>query len=1236
MTDLEQYGATYGMEDPIYSALVTGFDNVRTYAGWESFCIPEYVWTWVTQAQRDRILTLLYESLWTTREGNIVEIEAHFAWFYAVCLMQEYWRAIGDDDRPLNTVFYATWVNNWGIPSDAISGFTVEDGYQIEWGDIILPASGSYYIDGPNFRIYTNDTYSWVNLETDGTDIEYFVDTDEANYNYFEDNATGGTYDELAEVPPTGVVASWPRLLLTTPDGTYANSQAILSGSMTFKTFGLASGSVSLTTALTVGDTVTVEKYVDDVATTLFTGIAMDITQSLADGVYSVSIGDPVTADGGEVSFESGNAITVLQSIIEDCGGTFETELTTEEEIFSTGDDVTFQTLAKTICYAIGATLQYGKDGVYRLISSGTAHTITDALVVADDSPTITEDPDTYYNQVLATVDQEWTEDVEVDETETVTGYGFTITTTKRGERIAEIVTADTTEGTTTTETYTYDVDNYLISKVVSKLVVEATRDTTTTTWTRGEDDDHYTYSNVVSQEQWWPTLSDQVVTYDYEEMTREECSWDVDLTGVSSYSDITSTKEDRIKPTYAPDDDQGHTYQLMESTKATGFVVGGDTELSGHSRTENFRGVWVLTGFDATGMAIYEWGWTSNGSSVDDASDIPSLEIYLPETTQSVSLTATAEDEDSIETLGEITKEVSVSNIKTETALDAYALALLAEYARICTATATIVAQGVLPHDTVTWRNAEWVAKSVCVDLSDGTEKVTLKTTSSLERLQSSRRTESTSDATAIMNAINGKTSLYHNVCRGKVLGNVKVDVYSVKVEGSVYPIHAKAYECKPIAIGTVVLLVRPTGVGGYWTILVPKLKKAGMVSFDSVQSKETPDTPSGNYDVTSFVASVDSALYHDEITFTWVATPPTGRSLTGFSVVWGDGTTETFTAETFTTTHTYIDETLESVMPTIQMSWTTDNDDATSSPHDLDNGPIALTLAPAFPGEDGKIADVDFVLEPGWDTGVIESATELSMTITDVEDEPDYPGRGNVNQGMNLKFTIEGEATDDAYWAFRINMPRRTRKDGTTVDPFTLRKHEIRIGHFKDLADAYGYNLMYAKIVDTHYFTNSDNNDFSVAFETVHNYVFPIPGASVSDGIVTLPSTEIEVSYLPDYNDTTGAMIRPDGYTLYADGTKLIAVNDVTEFLPFPKTVIGTNPQYSREWYWSVYGKTLEPASENTVNTWYRPFRSIAGETVKSDDDTGNGFSVSNLRFRLLEYWVPDCFKSNPWQFS
>ena len=125
LTQLEKYGATYGLSDEDILTLQTGFDALRGYNGWSDLAIPEYVWTYIDQTRRDELLSAiktvcnkaLRDSAYYTASGGSKE---EWIAFLYMCSLWLFWRGLSSSRETDVATLEASIESDFSAPSDYV------------------------------------------------------------------------------------------------------------------------------------------------------------------------------------------------------------------------------------------------------------------------------------------------------------------------------------------------------------------------------------------------------------------------------------------------------------------------------------------------------------------------------------------------------------------------------------------------------------------------------------------------------------------------------------------------------------------------------------------------------------------------------------------------------------------------------------------------------------------------------------------------------------------------------------------------------------------------------------------------------------------------------------------------------------------------------------------------------------------------------------------------------------
>ncbi len=198
----EQYGITDGLDALTLERIQTGFDEIRAITGWENFRIPAYVWTYIDDYERDRLLSFLTTAMWTVRDNgnwttNGVSKETHLVWAYVQFMLNEWWVDIpathentmaslvtdwGFTEAAVSTLNPSTWDEGGGVMGTFADGtighpsglaqyattiyFDSETGYIVAQADIRCGGNASDYIS--NYARAGDSSNSWLSDNSDG------------------------------------------------------------------------------------------------------------------------------------------------------------------------------------------------------------------------------------------------------------------------------------------------------------------------------------------------------------------------------------------------------------------------------------------------------------------------------------------------------------------------------------------------------------------------------------------------------------------------------------------------------------------------------------------------------------------------------------------------------------------------------------------------------------------------------------------------------------------------------------------------------------------------------------------------------------------------------------------------------------------------------------------------------------------------------------------------------------
>jgi len=888
-TGIEQYGITYGLDETTKTIIQTGFDEIRSYTGWENFKIPSYVWDYVDQTERDRILNYAYDKIYTKRLDDPYGTEywddnanlpKYFVIYYQAALWIEWRKADIEFADAGADVIFNKYITDSGLDNENINMWS--DYYSSPekntYGEIhSFPwAPQGWWIPCLYIGIWVEpaikQNYIYLYDANDNT-IEYSTDSERAEGNYLSDSVFDYYNTPIADWDDIGIAADWPPEAFGIRTGITANGEyEVLAGSARFRDFGLMEGSIQLAVLLYVGDTVTVADMSTD--TTYFTGVITEVRQNLAENTYDYRIADPVTAGGGTVEYASGNAIDALQEAIEAHGGTFSTEMTTTETVFYPDEPQDVYQFFRAVSYAVGGVLQYGRDGVYCLVANPAAHGLNDSMVIADDGPTIEERTSDYANYVQATIDERWMTTTTTPETESYSIGSQSYSATRLGEQIqSETISLG---GDSLEITYTYDANGYMTKKQHSEegSGLGAVKKTSLIEWTGISVDGNQYNVDELHEEFTYCQLYDNSTGTFYNswvptsKTTRE---WQVDLDGMAYLEEeIWGTEPLFAGNINVSSDLYPALGSLIRLHKYRGGAVvnpsAGPLEGRGIFKKYNY----VHNGFeDVGGVPTGTVGYVYAGTETRSVSP-PALEMCAAEEENEVHIIAGAKDPAAITALGQHKYETQAVALNTSTGMQNFAKGVLYEKSRIRRANISTAMGSVLPFDTVIWRGLEWTINGVTVNLDGASDGLEIATQSTLNRLAGALSKEPVTWTEDVRNAINKRVGQFDNVSRGKVTGRAGKRRYTVQIEGKADPIEAKALNDDPVPVDASVLLVRPTGKNQPWVLL--NLSKEDEITITAdVEENITPSADPAPPAITSFTADQYTTTPCDLRTLSW-----------------------------------------------------------------------------------------------------------------------------------------------------------------------------------------------------------------------------------------------------------------------------------------------------------------------------------------------------------------------------
>lgn len=647
-----------------------------------------------------------------------------------------------------------------------------------------------------------------------------------------------------------------------------SESIEIIDGSCTFSDFGRMRGTISVSEYIAPGEKIQIILQAPTEDIVRVTGIVTSFRENLAENTFLLELADPVTAGGGTVKYTSGNAIDALREAIENHGGTFETSITTSETVFYPDDPQDAYQFFRAVSYAVGGVLQYGRDGVYRLLASTTTRELTDTDIIADDDPTVEERTSEYANYVQATIDERWMTEATTPVTESYSVGSQGYSATRLGEQIqSETVSIG---GGSLEITYNYDENGYMTRKEYSEegSGLGAVKITSEITWSNISDDGNRYDVDELHEEFTYCQLYDNVAGSFYNswvptsKTTRE---WRVNLNGMAYMEEEIWGTE----PLFA-----GNINVSTDLYPALGSLIRlhkyrGGAVISPVAGPLEGRGVfkkynYVHNGFEDAGGGIPTGtvGYVYAGTETRTISP-PALEMCVAEEENEIHIIAGAKDQGSIDVLGIHKYECQAVALATDTGMQNFALGVLYEKSRIRKANVSTAMGMSLALDKTMWRGREWLINSITVNFDGVNDDIELATQSTLNRLSDALPKNPKVWTEDVRNAINRRVTQFDNVSRGKVLGRVGKRRYNVQLEGKADPVEAKTLDDEPIVVGSTALLVRPTGKNQPWTLLSPSKEDNISIPAEMEQNYITP--PSESEGVRDYVFYIGSTTWEE-----------------------------------------------------------------------------------------------------------------------------------------------------------------------------------------------------------------------------------------------------------------------------------------------------------------------------------------------------------------------------------
>ena len=609
-----------------------------------------------------------------------------------------------------------------------------------------------------------------------------------------------------------------------------SDGREVLSASFLYEEWGVASGNIVMIEPASPGEKITVERG----GIPLFTGVVTKVRYIHEDNEYRAEIKDPVSAIlSGEAEFDGGEIGAVLGGILSSLDCSFSG--TSDIELFgSVEDPIQWVDLIRSVCLATGKVFRYCPDGSYQLVSPSSV-TVVDPLEASTGI-----DVDRYANQVVITVDGDWTEDVDPLEDPTVTvetGYGITRTVTKIGEQVQSVV-SNLGDGRGVSESWTWDTAGNL-TRYDKAETADLEKTTSYTTYTIGTGDSLVIYEESVVERRANP-LADWYFYRRYRKTT-------------STYLDEEAPIQiDEYVDWYFQEESQWHSKEWIRRfglPKMPGILESSRNEYYEYSETDS----------------LFHLQRTTNEGGLRK----PDISKVLQVKKHSVHLSATAADEDSIAALGAVEKTLALHGIADTSVLETAAENYLNYCSRCKSGSFTLPAAPFLIGDFISWNGEEWVIDTAAFNLTS--EDVVLECSSipPFSEIEGALGVDSEDIGTAVVHLLEKKSKRLNNVARATVVAQVDYETYQVRVQGEAAGKTRTARVDYQAGVrfppGKEVLLGRPTGKGVGWEILTRRHDDPTVVSYIPV-SPGIGTTPS----ITAFTGTPDSGLNSVEVEFT------------------------------------------------------------------------------------------------------------------------------------------------------------------------------------------------------------------------------------------------------------------------------------------------------------------------------------------------------------------------------
>ena len=607
-----------------------------------------------------------------------------------------------------------------------------------------------------------------------------------------------------------------------------SDGREVLSASFLYEEWGVASGNLVMIEPASPGEKITVERG----GIPLFTGVVTKVRYIHEDNEYRAEIKDPVSAIlSGEAEFDGGEIGAVLGGILSSLDCSFSG--TSDIELFgSVEDPVQWVDLIRSVCLATGKVFRYLPDGSYELVSPSSV-TVVDPLEAATGI-----DVDRYANQVVATVDGDWTEDADPTPEVTVeTGYGITRTVTKIGEQVQSVV-SNLGDGRGVSESWTWDSAGNL-TRYDKAETADLEKTTSYTTYTIGTGDSLVIYEESVVERRANP-LADWYFYRRYRKTT-------------STYLDDEAPVQiDEYVDWYFQEENQWHSKEWIRRfglPKMPGILESSRNEYYEYSETDS----------------LFHLQRTTNEGGLRK----PDISKVLQVKKHSVHLSATAADEDSIAALGAVEKTLALHGVADTSVLETAAENYLNYCSRCRSGTFTLPAAPFLIGDFLSWNGEEWVIDTAAFNLTSEDVVLECSTIPPFSEIEGALGVDSEDIGTAVVHLLEKKSKRLNNVARATVVAQIDYESYQVRVQGEAAGKTRTARVDYQAGVrfppGKEVLLGRPTGKGVGWEILTRRHDDPTVVSYVPV-SPGIGTAPS----ITAFTGTPDSGLNSVEVEFT------------------------------------------------------------------------------------------------------------------------------------------------------------------------------------------------------------------------------------------------------------------------------------------------------------------------------------------------------------------------------